>query len=480
MCRHAQILPRRLAAWLTALIGIVAIVVTGSGCRWPLFEYPGAATGSYDSLSGDVRRPGDSSGVRISIPTDTRKQTFRTDDRIATVATATVRVNPTPTPRISWTSRSVLVTTINRLETATRPSPTTRDPALGYLVPPHPIFDAEAGAILLQGLQQRSKSIVLDPLFARFRVDPERIQEMIDHLFVIYRQVYFDHPEFFYLNGSFEVHYVLQRGSDARITRFSVRPTYWDRFAALDENALLQIIARVQTEIDGLTAETSRRAANPIDRLTALHDLLVRRIRYDTQSDQQTNNVASALLDGITLCQGYAQSFQWVGQKLGLDVRLISGEANGIGHAWNLVLHDGRFYHIDVTHDDPLPDEGGPVIHRNLMRGDTVMRKTHIWDADAFPKADQDGAFYYIRKGLTCADRGEFRSKLRKFLTSIDFKKAGLHQLELLYQGSPILDPEDLESLVARELSRAGAGSNVLYRADNSKGILLVHLAVRK
>ncbi|WP_157685416.1 hypothetical protein [Paenibacillus donghaensis] len=34
----------------------------------------------------------------------------------------------------------------------------------------------------------------------------------------------------------------------------------------------------------------------------------------------------------------------------------ITGLTNGGGHAWNIIVLNGVYYHLDATWDDPAPD----------------------------------------------------------------------------------------------------------------------------
>lgn len=60
-------------------------------------------------------------------------------------------------------------------------------------------------------------------------------------------------------------------------------------------------------------------------------------------------------------------------------MRLISGASKGIGHAWNLVRLNGRWYHLDVTWDDPIPDQAGRLRYDYYLLPDKLIKKDHFW-----------------------------------------------------------------------------------------------------
>lgn len=62
----------------------------------------------------------------------------------------------------------------------------------------------------------------------------------------------------------------------------------------------------------------------------------------------------AALINGTSVCQGYAVLLYRLALELGIDCRVITGDSNGDGvtdHAWNIVKIDGRYYNLDATWD---------------------------------------------------------------------------------------------------------------------------------
>lgn len=121
---------------------------------------------------------------------------------------------------------------------------------------------------------------------------------------------------------------------------------------------------------------------------------------------------SSAMLDGEGVCLTYAMTYARLAERLGLDVRVVSGSsimsnknrpspmidiakkmmenpdtttyrADLLNHAWNLVKVDGKWYHIDVFHDLNLAE--------NFKTGDLYMNFLQS-DADMTAKdVDYEG-----------------------------------------------------------------------------------------
>lgn len=123
----------------------------------------------------------------------------------------------------------------------------------------------------------------------------------------------------------------------------------------------------------------------------AVHDYIILTTAYDTTL--QDHSAYGALTKGSTVCQGYALLGYKMLKAVGLEVRIVLGTANSLagkadGHAWNLVKVDDRWYHLDLTWDDPLPDSKGKVSYAyyNLMTKDINM--DHFITSLNIPTAD--------------------------------------------------------------------------------------------
>jgi len=56
-----------------------------------------------------------------------------------------------------------------------------------------------------------------------------------------------------------------------------------------------------------------------------------------------------ALVRGSAVGEGFAMAFKALCDELGFDCRVVLGLLDGRVHAWNIVLLEGAFYHIDVA-----------------------------------------------------------------------------------------------------------------------------------
>ncbi len=188
-------------------------------------------------------------------------------------------------------------------------------------------------------------------------------------------------------------------GSSAQSESSHVKDTA-DRQLDLDTEKMAQ--AYRSGDLSGLTDDEKLvldRAAELLDEIItddmddfekelAVHDMLVERCTYDKKAlgvfgghSLNADNAYGALFNGEAICGGYSQSFKLLTEMLGFQCDIISGTNDeGEEHAWDLISINGERYYVDVTWDDPVPDNGGLVSHEFYNVTEDKMRDTgHIW-----------------------------------------------------------------------------------------------------
>lgn len=114
----------------------------------------------------------------------------------------------------------------------------------------------------------------------------------------------------------------------------------------------------------------------------SIHDYLIANCVYDEAEQLRTGY--DLLIKGSTVCSGYAELYQDLLTRCGIPCLQVESEA--MEHVWNLVQLDEKWYHVDVTWDDPTPDTKGFVQHKYFLRTDAEMSAGedphHDWETD--------------------------------------------------------------------------------------------------
>lgn len=152
-----------------------------------------------------------------------------------------------------------------------------------------------------------------------------------------------------------------------------------------------------------------------------IHDYIVKTVAYGypggkKESDGDAYSAYGALVLKKAVCNGYAEAMKLLCDLSGVTCKMISGTADGESHAWNLIKLDKEWYHIDLTWDDPEPDDPSRIMYTYFNVNDTQMRTDHNWNATVYQKAQGEEYNYYKKKDLICENYKSFRSKCEDIL----------------------------------------------------------------
>jgi hypothetical protein len=138
------------------------------------------------------------------------------------------------------------------------------------------------------------------------------------------------------------------------------------------------LIEEFNAKADKIISDVIKPDMTELQKALKLHDYLVLNTVYDTEgSIADYNGGISAydiLICGNGVCQGYAQAYNILLEKCGIDS--VMATSRDMNHAWNLVNIDNEWYHVDVTWDDPVPDVMGRVNHKYFMLSDEAIKST--------------------------------------------------------------------------------------------------------
>jgi len=123
----------------------------------------------------------------------------------------------------------------------------------------------------------------------------------------------------------------------------------------------------VDEAVEDLLTDLKLSGKSDYEKVRAVYDYMTENIVYDYAALEDPNELTGytaygALVEGESVCQGYASLFYRMMKEAGVGVRVLSGLAfNGEateGHAWNIVELDDKYYHADSTWDASLSQAG--------------------------------------------------------------------------------------------------------------------------
>ncbi len=173
--------------------------------------------------------------------------------------------------------------------------------------------------------------------------------ESIDFTKIMYA-VCLDHPELFYYNGySYRKSYYPSNGSVVSVTYTIAIKKNSQTGSAIYDSA---DIPDYYNEITDIVKSTELNTDTRYDFIKSLHDFLSDNITF-INDYSSCFDAYGALVNGVAVCQGYAEAFKVFCDEYKVPCVCITGTSNGEAHMWNAVqMDDGKWYLLDVSWDD--------------------------------------------------------------------------------------------------------------------------------
>lgn len=220
-------------------------------------------------------------------------------------------------------------------------------------------------AAIYEGLKNMDDVIYLD----EFTKNTAVMSDALNKTLAMHPDIfYFQHEgSKVYTNGKFEVKYLYPKET--------VRKMKTD----------------MQREIDKVYAVITPNMTD-YEKVRAVHDYIILHTAYDYDNylndtvPEASYTMYGVFVNRIAVCEGYALSMVYLLNKIGIETIYVPSD-EAMNHAWNKVKIDGKWYNLDVTWDDPVPDREGKIQYNYFLVSDQQLAKTHTWDNKNLPKA---------------------------------------------------------------------------------------------
>ncbi len=257
------------------------------------------------------------------------------------------------------------------------------------------LFSAGCGAALpdvrvapaAERSQDELERLILDGLRDRDETIPD-LGRSADAIETAAHSVWLSHPELFWFTGGGTT---TTSTLGSTVTGVSFEPDY-----AYSESE----IARFERELDAVyeAIESRLGGGSDYEKVKGVYEYVIETVDYSGDVGEQ--DIVSALLYGSGVCGAYARAVQALLLRLGVPCRYVTGQAQGEGHAWNLVCIEGGWYHVDATWGDPSYSgeaaEYG-VSYAYLGLTDEQILRTRTIDAGQDLPACTDETWNYYR-----------------------------------------------------------------------------------
>lgn len=176
---------------------------------------------------------------------------------------------------------------------------------------------------------------------------------------IAFEAVIGDHPEMFWLETGYSSKYL----ANGQCVEIDLK---YNSTADDLESAKQRLDAAAQNLITGADSLDSN-----YEKEKYVHDALASAVTYDLTADMN-QSAYSALVNGKSVCAGYARAYQYLLQQLGIPCYYCTGYSGG-DHAWNIVKLDDGYYNVDVTWDD-----AAAIRYDYFNKTDADFASTHV------------------------------------------------------------------------------------------------------
>lgn len=223
----------------------------------------------------------------------------------------------------------------------------------------------------------------------------------VEQVVKIHEYVCEDNPELFWVKG-YQVQPYEVSGKTVKIK--------YSGLYTMNKGQRKNYQLAMEKVIDEWLAEIAQ-CSEEYDKVKKAYDLIISNTEYDA-SATENQNIASVFLNGKSVCQGYAEAFQYLLKHSGVQSILVSGTANNgtktEPHAWNLVCIGGKYYQFDVTWGEPnyQAAEGTAekvkwdISYKYFGLTDKEMYNNHTVDMSmTLPECNSTEYNYYVKEG---------------------------------------------------------------------------------
>lgn len=238
---------------------------------------------------------------------------------------------------------------------------------------------------ILQGLLDGEKEIYLHS------VDAEKNNEL-------FQFVLNDYPDVFWCDGRGNTT-IYEKGTES----YSVLSPEYQYENEERKKRQEEIEAVVKIILDGAPSDGSE-----YDKIQYVYEYVVNHTDYKEHAPDN-QNIYSVLVNGESVCAGYARTTQYLLEQLGVFCTYVTGQAKrpdskeAVPHAWNLVSCDGAYYYVDATWGDPiyLKEADTNIVYDYLCISQKELFQTHTPDTwIKLPECLSDEANYYVKNGM--------------------------------------------------------------------------------
>lgn len=271
-----------------------------------------------------------------------------------------------------------------------------------------------------------------------------------DDMYAAYQMLYLDEVRLFYIDT--EILYNLDYSTNY-VTDLDISYLYTKEQT---ESMQKEIDTRTDEILSQITPEMT-----DYEIVELIHDEIITSCTYTLVGNSSyITSIYGVLARNEAQCQGYARTFSYLCNLCGIETDIALGVANE-EHMWNMVKLNGKWYHIDLTWDDPDKAEFPDFVRYDYfcVTTDRMLElRTIEGNSHTLPEADSDDLEYYNYHGLVADSVEEARELFCKEAVRISENKGSTVQFRC--------STSEVYEEVMSEFFDNSSQKNVIYMMD--------------
>ncbi len=278
------------------------------------------------------------------------------------------------------------------------------------------------------------------------KIDISKYGVSIDDLPQVYRSALFTNPDIFYADAaSFNYDY------DINNKIFYIYPEYIVR-----KNEIPDYIKKFDNTVNDFLKQVDNNLSD-FEKALTIHDKIICDCKYKS-GEGLVYTAYGALVNREAVCEGYTRAYSYLLYKAGISNKCLDNVMEH--HCWNLVQIDKKWYHADLTDDDPTPDTCGYVSHECFLISDSKL--------DSFKYEEHIGykSDVTYENEYTCSSKSYDSSFFRGILSCIYVKNSVYYYIDNNYQN------KNYSAFIARNGNKIEVVDNIKdrwYSVDNEE-----------
>ena len=215
----------------------------------------------------------------------------------------------------------------------------------------------------------------------------------VENILSIYFDTIYEKPDIFYAPNNVSISYSYDRNTGKLvICQLKIQYQY-------DNSEIQEMTNAFNNKVNYIMEEYLSNSSDELTLEYIINDYLLDNVTYDYDNYLKdtipdiSHTAYGALVNGVAVCDGYAKSVKLLANMLGIESGVITSDE--MNHAWNYIKINGKYYNLDVTFNDPVP-ETNKRRYTYFNKSNEEMSTSHTWDKSQYPECN-DESFKFLR-----------------------------------------------------------------------------------